>query len=530
MEQLETKPGKNLSAQEKMVKGSIWLTAGNIISRLLGAVYVIPWYAWLGSDARQANSLFSMGYNVYALFLMISTAGIPSAIAKQIAHYNSLNEYKVSKRLFRQSLIIMGVIGLVSSVVMYFASPALANYNQDLIPVMRSLSIAVLIFPVMSAIRGFFQGNHDMVPTAVSQIIEQFARVFYMLLMTYIIMQVSKGNYVDAVVQSTFAAFVGMLAAMAVLGWFLLRYRKTFKEQLAHSNDTLEVSAWGIFGNIVRDAIPFILVGSSITFLKLFDQYTFFALMERFTSYTQGQLYELFSLFSANPDKLTMVVIGIATSISATSLPLISSAYAVKNRLELSKLMEDSLGLFHFIMLPATFGIIALAFPLNTLFYEPSALGSSILIEAAIVGILIALYMFSSSTLQGLGKHEAAIKYLLFGFLLKAMMQIPAVYFFESFGPLISTGLAVLIASLLNLKEIYRVAPYDIKGCLKRACQILIASLIMFIISLLTRFGLSFFLSPARKSQSFVIIMAVALVGGLVYAYFVLKWHIAENS
>src|SRR5699024_5123130 len=88
-------------AQAKMVKGSMWMSFGSIFSRFLGAIYIIPWYAWMGENDKVANALFNKGYNVYALFLMIATAGIPSAIAKQISYYNSLNEYQISKRLFK---------------------------------------------------------------------------------------------------------------------------------------------------------------------------------------------------------------------------------------------------------------------------------------------------------------------------------------------------------------------------------------------------------------------------------------------
>lgn len=73
-----------LTPQEKMARGSAWMTASNIISRLLGAVYIIPWYAWMGENAKAANGLFNMGYNIYALFLLISTAGIPAAIANKL--------------------------------------------------------------------------------------------------------------------------------------------------------------------------------------------------------------------------------------------------------------------------------------------------------------------------------------------------------------------------------------------------------------------------------------------------------------
>ena len=91
---------KQTNAQEKMVQSTAWLTIGNIFSRLLGAVYVIPWIAWMQPHGLEANYLYTKGYNVYALFLMISTAGIPAAVAKQTARYNSMNEYGLSKKFY----------------------------------------------------------------------------------------------------------------------------------------------------------------------------------------------------------------------------------------------------------------------------------------------------------------------------------------------------------------------------------------------------------------------------------------------
>ncbi|MGX7199971.1 putative polysaccharide biosynthesis protein [Enterococcus nangangensis] len=529
MEQQNTSASAGLSTQDKMVRGSIWLTAGNIISRLLGAIYVIPWYAWMGTHARAANSLFTMGYNVYALFLMISTAGIPSAIAKQIAHYNSLNEYKVSLRLFKQSLLIMGGIGVVAAAIMYLASPALAAGNAALIPVMRSLSCAVLIFPIMSAVRGFFQGNHNMMPTAISQVIEQVVRVFYMLLATFIIMKVAQGDYTSAVTQSTFAAFVGMLGACGVLAWFLWKQKSLFTYLVEESEDNLSVSTLSLFGNIARDAVPFIIVGSAITLLKIFDQYTFFNIMGSFTNYTRDQLYDIFSLFSANPDKLTMVVIALATSLSATALPLISEAYTLKDHHGLAKLVTDSLQLFAFVMLPATFGMISLAYPLNTLFYEPSALGTRVLIEACVVGVVTGLYMLTSSTLQGLGRHKQTLQYLAAGFVVKMVLQVPMVYFFEVYGPLLSTGLGLSIAIFFNLREIHNLSRFNKKLTARRTLLILMLSVAMWLVAGLSRLLLGTFISAEHKATSFVLIILVAAIGAAFYGFLVLKLRLADK-
>lgn len=94
--------------------------------------------------------------------------------------------------------------------------------DEDLVRVMRSLSWAVVIFPSMSVLRGFFQGFNNMKPYALSQIAEQIIRVIWMLLATFFIMKIGTGDYVTAVVQSTFAAFIGMLASYGVLFFYLL--------------------------------------------------------------------------------------------------------------------------------------------------------------------------------------------------------------------------------------------------------------------------------------------------------------------
>jgi O-antigen/teichoic acid export membrane protein len=77
-----------------------WMTAGSVFSRILGAIYVIPWRIWLGAAFLTANALFTKGYQIYSLFLIISTAGVPGAVSKQVARYNAMGEYKTGMRLF----------------------------------------------------------------------------------------------------------------------------------------------------------------------------------------------------------------------------------------------------------------------------------------------------------------------------------------------------------------------------------------------------------------------------------------------
>ncbi|MDE7493165.1 oligosaccharide flippase family protein, partial [Streptococcus agalactiae] len=110
---------------------------------------------------------------------------------------------------------------------MYIGSPLFASLSkggQELVPILRSLTLAVLVFPSMSVLRGFFQGFNNLKPYAISQVAEQIIRVIWMLLTAFYIMRLGSGDYIAAVTQSTFAAFVGMFASIAVLLYFLWRY------------------------------------------------------------------------------------------------------------------------------------------------------------------------------------------------------------------------------------------------------------------------------------------------------------------
>lgn len=526
----QSKNGNNPNnAQEKMVRGSMWMSFGSIFSRLIGAIYVIPWYAWMGENGNVANSLFNKGYNIYALFLMIATAGIPSAIAKQIAYYNSLNEYRISKRLFKRSLLLMTGLGILFAGAMFFAAPLLAGGDKDLIPTMRALSAAVLIFPCMSIIRGFFQGYQDMMPSAVSQVMEQVIRVLYMLLATFIIMKVLHGSYVQAVTQSTFAAFVGMLASFAILFWYYRKELPRMRYLEKNSNNQIKVTENALLKEIVIEAIPFVVVGSGITIFKLVDQMTFEPIMRSFTGYTDRHLSELFSIFSANPDKLTMITISLATALATAGLPLITEAYAQKDRQSLAKQVSENIQLFFFVMIPSTLGMVVLAMPLNTLFYKSDLLGKGVLVQACYVGLVLGFFMLMSTMLQGLYRNKEAMLYFGYGLIVKIILQYPFIRFFEVYGPLLATAVGFIVTCYFTTKEIRKITRFNVSLTARRTLLITIFSVIMMIGAAIVKLLTGFFLSPERKVTSLLMVLIVALVGGAIYAYLALKVRLADK-
>ena len=252
-----------------LLKGSAWMTLGSIFSRVLGAIYIIPWYAWMGAHGNVANALTAKSYNIYSLFLIISTAGIPGAVAKQVAKYNAINEYGIGRKLFKHGLFLMMIFGVVSAFVMTIASPILAGNDSRQIPVLHSLALAVLIIPILSIMRGYFQGYNDMMPSALSQLVEQIARVAWMLFTAYLIMQVQHGSYLTAVIQSNLAAAVGAFFGIALLVLFLLKRKSNDDKLILSSNNEIEVSTQSLFKEIIGQSVPFIIIDSGITFFSV---------------------------------------------------------------------------------------------------------------------------------------------------------------------------------------------------------------------------------------------------------------------
>ena len=195
---------------------------------------------------------------------------------------------------------------------MYVGAPIQAAWSgggEDLIRVMQSLAWAVLLFPSMSVLRGFFQGFNNLKPYAMSQIAEQVIRVIWMLLTAFMIMKIGSGDYVSAVVQSTFAAFIGMIESIAVL-IFLIRKEGKLQAILSKENDDIDIDAKAIIIETVKEAIPFIITGAAIQLFQLVDQWSFINSMKLFTSHSLKER-KLYAYLSSNPNKVTMILISL---------------------------------------------------------------------------------------------------------------------------------------------------------------------------------------------------------------------------
>lgn len=518
--------------QQQMVRGTAWLTASNFLSRLLGAFYIIPWYAWMGTHAEQANALFGMGYNIYAVFLLISTAGIPVAIAKQVSKYNALGQEETSYHLLRKILKLTSILGLIFAAIMYLGSPLLAAWSgggEDLVRVMKSLSWALLIFPSMSVLRGFFQGFNNLKPYAMSQIAEQIIRVIWMLLTAYIIMNIGSGDYVNAVVQSTFAAFIGMIASVLVLVVFLWREGKWQAIFAGNTND-VTVDTQALILETIKEAIPFIITGAAIQLFQIVDQMSFINTMTSFTSYSNKDLQILYAFLSSNPNKITMILVSIATAIAGAGIPLLTENFVNKDKKAAAQLVVNNLQMLWMVLFPALVGAIILAEPIYTLFYgAPSNTALWLFVGALIQVIFLALYSLLAPMLQALFESRKAILYFVYGLVVKIVLQIPLIYVFQAYGPLISTAIGLAVPIVLMYRRIHEVTGFNRQGLRRSILLMTLLAFIMGVVVAIAAYGLHFAISPTTRLGSVVYIALVGAIGVLVYGFLTLATHLLDK-
>ncbi|WP_407372008.1 oligosaccharide flippase family protein [Carnobacterium sp.] len=529
-------PIKEISSKDKMINGSAWMTGGSILSRLLGALYIIPWMAWMGNQdiAESANALYTIGYTPYALFLNIATAGVPSAIAKQVSYYNSLNEYEISQNIYKKGLQIMAVTGVISALIMYVAAPFIAASSPNIsvdnaTQVIRSLSWALLIIPCMSVTRGYIQGHHVMKYSAISQFIEQLARVIFMLAAVYLIRQVWNGSVVNAVAASTFAAVIGAVFSIGYLFYIIWRKKPELDERAAQSLNKVSISTTEIFKSIIRTAVPFIIIGSGITLFQMIDQFTFQQIMTSISELSPKQIVNNYGVASGNVNKLIMIVISFGGSMAITSVPLISELIAKNDLKKIARQISDSLQLFFFIMLPASIGMMIVAEPLYTVFYGYSAFGTTVLQVASFMSLFLGLFVLMGSTMQAANQTRPALLALVVGLIVKLAMQYPMLALAGTNGMFLSNIFGFGVTVLLMLRKMYKVTRFDIGLILRRVLLMLIITLAMAAVTFAVKEVLYLVIDPKNRTSALFVIAISAGFGGFVYMYASLKTRLADR-
>ncbi len=514
----------------KLLRGTFILTLGTIISKVLGLFYVIPFYAIVGD---KGTALYSYSYVPYTIFISVATAGVPLAVSKFISKYNTLEEYAVGRKLFKSGIAVMLTTGFVSFLIMYLTAPGLAEMTlsskenagdlspEDVATVIRAVSFALIVVPFMSLIRGFFQGHQSMGPSAVSQVIEQIVRIVFVIAGAFVVLNVMEGSIVSAVSVATFAAFIGAIGGLVVLGWYWFKRKPHLDELLQYDKGTMDISLKEIYKEILVYAAPFVFVGIANPLFQFIDQITFERAMD---SIGQGAIAtSAFSVLNFQTHKLVIIPVSLATAFSLTLVPSITKAFVEKDRTSLRQQLDQTFQVLLYLTVPATVGLSLLAEPAFTIFYENTELGTEVLRLYAPVAILFALFSVTAAIMQGINEQRFTVLSLLTGLLVKLSLNIPLIKLFETNGAVLATALGYLAAILINLFVIKKYAEYSFKFIGRRILLIFIFSGVMGIATFAVYQGLTLWLSPTSKISSIIIVVICAIIGVGIYFYLGLR-------
>jgi len=253
--------------------GAAILAVGILVVKLIGMFYKIPLVNIIG---EQGTADFNNAYNIYAVLLTISTAGLPVAVSKLVSEANALGRRNQVSRVFRLALALFLTLGTLSFLVMYLRADWLAGLMNDTKAAagIRALAPAVICVGCLSAFRGYTQGHSNMTPTSVSQIIEALCKLVVGLGLAWWLVQAGQPSDVAAAGAIT-GVTVGTIVALAymLLSFVLGRGRER------RLSDDVPDSAGTILGNILRIAVPITISSSMVGIVTVID-----------SSLVQGQL------------------------------------------------------------------------------------------------------------------------------------------------------------------------------------------------------------------------------------------------
>src|SRR5690625_119579 len=520
-----------------IVGGTMLLTGASFLSKFLGMIYVIPFNALVGS---QGGALYFYAYNPYSILISISTVGVPLAVSKFVAKYNSLGDYETGMRMFRTGLMMMLLTGLLAFLVLFFGAEILAtfiisddnvgNSVEDVKMVMRMVSFALLLVPAMSIVRGFFQGHQSMGPTAVSQVVEQIVRIAFVLGGAFLVLKVFGGTIATAVGYATFAAFVGAVSSCLVLWIYWQKRKKYIHEKMNHQQHTYELSNKKLIFELFSSAGPFVIVGIAIPLYQLVDQFTFNRAM---VAIGEGKVAELaLAAINLYGHKLVIIPVTVATGLSIASLPLLTKAFTQKNFTTLTHQINQALQITLVLVIPAVVGLATLSSEAYGAIYglENINYTGSLLAWYAPIALLFALFTVSAAILQGVNQQRFAVVSLAVGFFIKLLLNIVFIHTFGAKGSIIVTALAVGTAVGLNLWRIKQSINFSFKQTFKKLLLISILSGIMYIAIVLVQliFGMIIPYEESRLYTTIVLILGVS-VGGIVYLWLAYQTTLLEK-
>jgi stage V sporulation protein B len=450
-----------LSRGQSFIKGALILTIAGLSVKFIGAGLRIFLAAVMGDEGI---GLYQMAYPIYTTLLAVSTAGIPIAVSKLVAENLAHNDYRGAYRVFKAALTILTLMGAGFSLLLYFGADffvrTIVKDPRAYYPLV-SISPAIFIVTIMSAFRGFFQGQQEMTPTAISQVLEQIGRVAAVIILVYLLIPFGL-EYAAA--GAAFGAVVGAVLSLAVLLFIFFRSRKKFTRLMEKQIILRDFSSLQIVYRIAALSIPITLGSLVIPLINLLDL-SIVPLRLSEAGYSVIEATALYGQLTGMANSLVQFPIILTMALSMSLVPAISEAKALNNQTLIRNRTDLALRITLFVSIPSAFGLLVLAKPITSVLFHNTEAAYPLSILSFSV-IFLSLYTASSGILQGLGHTIEPVINMFLGAVLKFIVSwfLTARPDLNVGGAALSTVLGFMLASILNLHKVGLLAGWRLKS------------------------------------------------------------------
>ncbi len=463
---------ENNSKAMNIVKQGAILAMAGIFARFIGFLYRVPLTAILGD---RGNAIYSSGYYIYTLFLIISSAGLPAAISKMVSERLAENKYREAHSIFRISLLFAFVTGFLSMLILYFFAIPLENFGgvSGSRYAIMTLAPTVFIVSIMSVYRGYFQGMKSTMPTAISQVSEQIINAIFSIVMCYALFNAAfttalvGGNVAGAAAGGTIGTGVGALFGLITLMYIYSKYKpEIFRNARRDKSSVADSSV--LLKELMFTAVPIILGSAVFSLTNIIDMKMIMNRLMSSGAFTTDQAEVLYGQLAGKYLVITSLPISISTSLATASIPEIAEEITLRNRDNANSKINFTVKLAMIISIPAAIGISVLANPILWCLFPTQRDGGILLMVGGISVIFLALTQILGGMLQGISKYYIPVFAAICGAVVKIIInyKLVAIPEINVVGAVIGTIVCYMIASMIDLYFVQKLTKvrFDIGG------------------------------------------------------------------
>ena len=448
-----------MSKKESFVKGTLILAAAALVARVLGLAQRVP-LEHLFNDI--GNASFTQANTVYLMLLPLATAGIPSTLSKMVSERYALNRPHEAQQVYRAALIFAAVIGVLMGTALYIAAPYYADYAKvpESTLAIRAIAPALLLFPSIAMMRGYFQGRNNMMAGGISQILEQIARVSTAIILAYILLKQGYSNTWMAA-GASFGSVFGSFGAFGVMLYYAAKMRRSEGQNALYENNEAKLPLLGIYRDIFTLSIPIVLSSVTVPVVNFIDTSLIVPLLQG--QIGLGPATKALGIYGSRAMSIAGIPPVLSIALSTSLIPIISAAYARRDEIHLKRQVTLALRIAILTGTPIVVSLVVAAYSVNGALFS-SLDGSGIVAMLTLGTIFQITMMTTNSILLGMGKSRISMYYVLAGIIVKLVASFFLSKVFGIYGTIGATALCFIVITLLNIRMLKTVVNFEIMG------------------------------------------------------------------